>query len=525
MHNKNIWVIIATFWLISLFSFAQIHNLPIKTVNGVEYYVYQVKKGEGFYRLGKNFETTEAVIRNLNPQIGESLQEGTEILIPVNKAKKVNPEFILHTVEKKQTIFGICRIYSISQEQLLEHNPHLANNTVKEGEVLKIPVRKAEPAATAENTEPKTNTNNVSKAIIAIPEDSQSTNNQTTTVIPKPFRRPDTLKIAFLLPFMLDQKSDPSDSRFTEFYAGALIAIRNAKNQGISFDIYSYDTEKTDVKLMEILRQNALEKMDLIVGPVYSSQVSVMGDFARMNRVKTLIPFTSRVIDLDINPYIFQFNPSQDVEIHKLQEILHGDAANLNIIFGDIPNVSNLDDGMVLTQSLKNFLAKNRIPYHSILFGEGYLANLTQALSKTKENVLFLNTNRINQAGVYMKDLIPLSASHEFKIYEPYAWRSSKIEKPRSFYLSFFKDEFPEKEYQDYLTAFFELYNWLPNNDFPRYDLLGYDLMNYFINTIITTEVNGRHLFPVHEGIQSDIQFEKTTERGGYINKQLYHFE
>ena len=139
--------------------------------------------------------------------------------------------------------------------------------------------------------------------------------------------------------------------------------------------------------------------------------------------------------------------------------------------------------------------------------------------------MLFLNTNRINQAGVYMKDLIPLSASHEFKIYEPYAWRSSKIEKPRSFYLSFFKDEFPEKEYQDYLTAFFELYNWLPNNDFPRYDLLGYDLMNYFINTIITTEVNGRHLFPVHEGIQSDIQFEKTTERGGYINKQLYHFE
>jgi LysM repeat protein len=522
MHNKNFLVIIATFWLISLYSAAQIHNLPIKTVNGIECYVYRVQKGEGFYRIGKNFETTEAVIRSLNPQIGESLQEGTELFIPVNKSAKNNPGFILHTVEKRQTIFGICKIYEISQEQLLELNPHLANNTVREGEILKIPIKKEETVADIQKTD---NRPALKPEIKEAVSESTARTNQATTVLPKPTRRPDTLKIAFLLPFMLDQKADPSDSRFTEFYAGALIAIRDAKNKGMSFEIYSYDTEKTDVKLMEVLRQNPLDKMDLIIGPVYSSQVSVIGDFARMNRIKTLIPFTSRVIDLDTNPYIFQFNPSQEVEIRKLQEILQGDAANLNIIFADIPNVSSLDDGMVLTQSLKNFLAKNRIQYHSILFGDGYQANLQQVLSKTKENVLFFNTNRVNQAGVYMKDLIPLSASHEFKIYEPYAWRSSKIEKPRSFYLSFFRDEFPEKEYQDYLTSFFELYNWIPNNDFPRYDLLGYDLLSYFINTIVTTEVNGRQLFPVHEGIQSDIQFEKATERGGYINKQLYHFE
>lgn len=523
MHNKNILVIIATFWLISFYSIAQIHNLPVKTVNGVECYVYRVQKGEGFYRLGKNFETTEAVIRSLNPQIAESLQDGMEIFIPVNKSAKENPAHILHTVEKKQTIFGICKIYNINQEQLLELNPHLANNTVREGEILKIPVVKTDNTVV---TVPKTETRPEVKPEIRDAISSTNTGtSQSATVLPKPTRRPDTLKIAFLLPFMLDQKADPSDSRFTEFYAGALLAIRDAKNKGISFEIYSFDTEKTDIKLMEVLRQNELNKMDLIVGPVYSSQVSVIGDFARLNKVKTLIPFSSRVIDLDTNPYIFQFNPSQDVEIRKLQEILQGDAANLNIIFADIPNVSSLDDGMVLTQSLKNFLAKNRIPYHSIFFGEGYQANLNQALSKTRENVLFFNTNRINQAGVYMKDLIPLSASHEFKIYEPYAWRSSKVEKPRSFYLSFFRDEFPEQQYQDYLTSFFELYNWLPNNDFPRYDLLGYDLLSYFINTIITTEINGRQLFPVHEGIQSDIQFEKATERGGYINKQLYHFE
>ena len=514
-HPRLISLIIFLALNLIVFSIkAQIHNWPVEQINGVDCYVYTVQKSEGFFRISRNFETTEAIIRSFNPTIGDTLHEGMKIYIPVNQSAKENPNIILHTVEKRQTIFGICRLYNITEAMLIEMNPHLVNNSIREGEILKIPI----PQQVQSAIENKTSQTDTTKRSIA---------NIVNTTIPRRAtnNNQDTLRIAYLLPFLLDQRTEPSDSRFIEFYAGSLVAMREAKNRGMNFEIFNYDTEKSDVKLMEVLQKNDLGKMDLIIGPAYASQVSVIGDYARIHQVKTLIPFTSRVLDLDINPFLFQFNPNQDVEIHKLQEILSLDAANINIIFADIPNVSNLDEGIILSQSLKNFLSKTRIPYHTVLMEDGYGRNLRQVLHSSKENILIFNTNRINQASVYLRELTQLTAGFEFKIYEPYSWRSSRIEKPKSFYLSFFRDEFPQEAYDDYMRRFGELFAWTPTHEFPRFDLLGYDLTNYFLNTILTKEVSVRQLFPVHEGIQSDIQFEKSTERGGYINKQLYHYE
>lgn len=497
---------------------SQVHNLPTKKVNGAECYIYTVQKSEGFYRVGKNFNTSEAVIRNFNPQIGDNLQEGMVIYLPVNSSHNSDITYINHTVEKGQTIFGISRMYNLSEEKLIALNPHLQNNTMREGEIIKVPVEKQQVTATVV-AETKKNIKD-STAVVTPKEKPQSVSSKIKVI-----KKQDTLKIAFLLPFMLDQKPDNLTSRFIEFYSGALIAIQEAKEKGMNFEIFSYDTEKSDVKLMEILQSNIIPKVDLLVGPAYPGQVSVIGDYSRMNKQKTLIPFTSKVLDIDVNPYIFQFNPSQNVEINKLQEILKFESSNSNIIFADVLNVGTYDDGIVLTQSLKNFLSKNRIPYQTVLFDENHMKNLTQVLSNTKENILFFNTNRINQVSVYFKDLIPISETNDFKIYEPYSWRSVKMDKPRSFYLSFFRDEFPEEAYLKYQHNFSSYFNWTPINEFPRYDLLGYDLMKYFIDTILTTEVSTRQLYPVYEGIQSDMQFEKATDRGGYVNKQLYHYE
>jgi len=396
-------------------------------------------------------------------------------------------------------------------------NPHLANGSIRHGEILKIPNSTPNQSVTAQNNIPSTNNNSNNTAVA----------NTASTNVPRDIStlRNDTLRIAFLLPFMIEQRAEPSDSRFIEFYAGSMVAIREAKNRGMNFEIFSFDTEKSDVKMMEILQNNDLKKMDLIIGPAFASQVPVIGDFARLNQVKTLIPFTSRVLDLEINPFLFQFNPNQNIEIQKLKEILTIDAANINVIFADIPNLSNLDEGIILSQSLKNHLSNLRIPYQTIRLDEGYGRNLRSTLNNSKENILIFNTNRINQASVYLRELIQITAGFDFKIYEPYAWRLSKLERPRSFYLSFFRDEFPREAYDRYKQRFAELFNWTPLNEFPRFDLLGYDLTNYFLNSILNIPINDRHFFPFHEGIQSDIQFERSSDRGGFINKQLYHYE
>ena len=148
-----------------------------------------------------------------------------------------------------------------------------------------------------------------------------------------------------MLPFLLDQSQDAVDRRFIEFYAGALAAIDQGKQEGISFNIYTFDTEKSDIKIMEVLKDSLPWNIDLIIGPAYSNQISIVSDYARNNKIKTLIPFSSRIYDIESNPYIYQFNPGQEIELQKILEILRTEGAQNHIVFAELPQVSANDDG------------------------------------------------------------------------------------------------------------------------------------------------------------------------------------
>lgn len=495
-------------------------NYPLKKVNGIECYVYTVKTSEGFYRIGKNFNTTEAVIKSFNPQVKEGLKAGMEIYIPVKSSPTSGISYIEHVVEKKQTIFRIRKTYKISEEELLEHNPQIKDRPLRVGEILRIPVKKEKEDDT-QKTKNNDKSNNSDK------KQNTETHKGTNSFIEIfQSQKADTLHIAFLLPFMLEQKAELTDNRFVEFYAGALVAIQKAKQLGTNFIIYTFDVEKSDIKLMEILQDSAFRRIDLIVGPAYSNQVSIIGDFARMHKIKTLVPFTSKIYDLETNPYIYQFNPGSDIELIKLQEIIKAKKNSSNIIFADIPNVnSSNDDGFILSGQLKEYMRDNKLSYQTIIFDQEYLQNLQDAIHPTAENILIFNTARLNNLNSYFKNINALSDSTNLTIYEPYSWRASKIKKPKSFYLSVFKNDFPASAYGAYTKEFEHLFDWSASSESPRYDLLGYDLLNYFIQFVLKKDQNLPASYVLHEGIQSDLKFERSTARGGFINKTLTQFE
>jgi LysM repeat protein len=501
------------------FIFSQELNYPLKKVNGVECYIYTVQQAEGFYRIGKNFNTTEAVIKSFNPQITDGLKVGMQIFIPVKPSATPGISYVEHVVEKKQTIFRIRRLYKITEDELLEHNPQIKDRSIQVGEVLRIPVKNEEDESIQKNK-------NGNKAT-----DTEKKHNKETQKDTNGFhdmfrpQKSDTLDIAFLLPFMLEQKPELSDSRFVEFYAGALIAIQKAKAQGINFNIYAFDVEKSDLKLMEILQDTIFKKIDLIVGPAYSNQVSIIGDFARMQKIKTLIPFSSKIFDIAINPYLYQFNPGQDVELKILQEIIQKKNNRSNFIFAEIPSISGNDDGLLLSGQLKDYMQMNNMGFNTVLFNQEYAENLREAIRPSVENILIFNTSRLSNLNAYMRHLNVLTDSFQIKIYEPYAWRSSKTKRPDSFYLSVFKNKFSDTSYDAYMTQFGNLFDWLPSSELPRYDLLGYDLLNYFISHIISNKQETLLSYPINEGIQSDLKFERSSVKSGFINNTLNQYE
>lgn len=524
-HQSFLIVLFAAFMFQSCLLFAQTPSYPVKNVNGVECIVYKVQPAEGFYRISKNFNTTEAEIRAINPQITDGLKVGMEIYIPVKKEHKTDKNYIEHIVEKKQTIFRIRKMYNITEEELIAMNPHLKQNSLRTGEILKIPLpEKQTTSVDAKKEESKSaatqNNNQVEKK-----ETIEHKQDKKVTIDNIRLKKPDNLNIAFLLPFMLDQKQDASDKRFIEFYTGALIAIKQAKEEGTNFRIHTFDTEKSDLKIMEILQDSNLTTMDLIVGPAFSNQISVIGDFARMHRVKTLIPFSSKIIDIETNPYLYQFNPGQDTELKKLQEIIQYEGNKTNFIFAELNNTSPNDDNFALLRSLKQLMQSENLSFKTVYLHPDSLHHIRQALNPLRENIVFFNTGRINNLSVYLSELKRLSASVNLKIYEPFSWRNSKLEKPRSFYLSVFKNEYPETAYEQYTNEFSSLFDWTPSSELPRYDLLGYDLMRYFIREILTTKDSPAEGYPMREGIQSNLKFEKAAATGGYINRLINHYE
>lgn len=523
-HQSFLIVLFTAFMFQSCLLFAQTPSYPVKNVNGVECIVYKVQPAEGFYRISKNFNTTEAEIRAINPQITDGLKAGMEIYIPLQQKAKAQKDYIEHQVEKKQTIFRIRKMYNITEEALIEMNPHLKDNKLRTGEILKIPLPKKE--ITSEDVNLKEvelptaqNTNYQGKKESADQMQRKESIDNIRTKTPK------NLNIAFLLPFMLDQKQEASDKRFIEFYTGALIAIKQAKENGTNFNIHTFDAEKSDLKIMEILQDSNLTTMDLIVGPAFSNQISVIGDFARMNKVKTLIPFSSKIIDIETNPYLYQFNPGQDTELKKLQEIIQYEGTKTNFIFAELSHISPNDDNFVLFRSLKQLMQSGDLSYKTVYLNPDSLQHIRQALNPLKENIVFFNTGRISNLSVYLSELKRLSASVNLKIYEPFSWRNSKLEKPRSFYLSVFKNEYPESAYEKYTNEFSSLFDWTPSSELPRYDLLGYDLMQYFIREVLTTKNSPAESYPTREGIQSNLRFEKVTATGGYINRLINHYE
>lgn len=123
-------------------------NLPTKEINGKSYYYYEVQPKETIYSLCKQLGVTKDEIVKYNPAVADGLRANQMLYFPVAAYNKDAATTVvterhetLHSVSRGETIYGICKSYGITSQQLFELNPDAANG-LKEGMTLKIPVIK-----------------------------------------------------------------------------------------------------------------------------------------------------------------------------------------------------------------------------------------------------------------------------------------------------------------------------------------------------------------------------------------------
>ena len=330
------------------------HTLP-ENKDTTKFFHHALLQGETLFSLSRRYNVTLEQIEKANPGISPSnLSIGQIVFIPKPpKPTETVQEthYETHRVRRRETIYGISRMYGISEEELKRHNPELYESDLKIWQLLKIPVKvTGEPKSLVE----KTDTTEVA------PVDSVFTDfYEFYEELEGPdFRR--RINIAYLIPFNFqkdfsDSLSDkgidivtpemsgsqssqntgsmsrPGSIPFLEFMEGSFLALDSMKKAGASLNVKVFDTRRSPAEVRRIIASGELDRMDLIIGPFFPYNVDIAAGFSSSRRIPLIVPFHDSDTLLSVNPYVFQMLPSSFTEMEALAESVIKDP-NANIV-------------------------------------------------------------------------------------------------------------------------------------------------------------------------------------------------
>ena len=281
--------------------------------------IHEVQPKETFYGIARKYGTTIAELKKLNPDLEGELKIGTKLTIPdteqvTDSATIEEDRFDFYEVQSKEGFYRLKVKLGLTEEQIIALNPY-AKDGLKEGMILKIPKEASESAAL--------NTNKI---------DLEDHIVNTTTK-----------KVALLLPFMLKNVEGDSIGSQEEllkrnrtlrialdFYSGVLMATEFAKDKGISTVLNVFDTEGNSKKVSSILSENDFSKMDAVIGPLLSKNVSQAADILKGNDIPVFSPLSNRNIKLTSN--LFQTLPNNELLKKGMIRYLKDNCTGKNVI-------------------------------------------------------------------------------------------------------------------------------------------------------------------------------------------------
>lgn len=137
-------LLIGLFFLISSIQncSAQIERYTL--FNGKRYLIHVVEKGNTMYSISRKYDVDVKSILDANPYAKEGIKFGQELRIPLFKAatqaiKDTEEDgFIMHTVRRKETLFSLSQAYDIPISDIERFNPEIKKG-IHVNDVIKIP--------------------------------------------------------------------------------------------------------------------------------------------------------------------------------------------------------------------------------------------------------------------------------------------------------------------------------------------------------------------------------------------------
>ncbi|WP_341215496.1 LysM peptidoglycan-binding domain-containing protein [uncultured Wocania sp.] len=482
---------------------------------------YLVQPKEGKWRIAYKFGISVKELEELNPEMGDVLKDGQEIIVPNiedDKEREVDEKYSYYKVLPKEGFYRLKLKLGLEQAELEALNPGLAESGLKVGMILKIPFNEA----------------------ISI-EESNSINLADSIV---DFN---TKRIAIMLPFRLNRvdfgtvddakKSivkDPYLDVSLDFYSGVLLAVDSLKTLGVSLKVDVYDTKNEVGEVSKIIDENDFETVNAVIGPLteYTFE-KVASELRRYNVPVVSLNITDLKL-LDLYDNIFQSRPPNDKLKSTLVNYVKADTLVNNIIVISDSKHTNVSNDLKRefnhakqihskkdkkTGEDKFYVTKQEIedalkPGKNIVFFEtkdsGFVSSVTSILASsikeedesTKTEALDITLVTTNMNNAFTGDGV--SNEHLSKLQFLYATTSKS---------------YNETDNNPFVKRYEKLYNTTPNSAAVK----GFDLTMDVVLRIVTSEdlymsVNNA---PLTEYVENKFAYKKKLF-GGYYNDTAY---
>ncbi len=494
---------------------------------------HKVKSGETLYGISRKYETTVDVLISLNPELeGTNLQKGQCIQVPHSDNPEAatppaittpNPfssdtiekpdgsvewfEFtfsdstVRHIVMKHETMYGISRRFMISVEEIMKVNG-LSSDSVKEGQVLIIPLKQER----AERVE-----------VRSVPSSYDSNGSGPVEFEPK-----DEYKIAMLIPFHLD--AGPQYSKYvselaTQFYMGACMALDSLERKGLKADIHIFDTRNDSARVVSLINDTSFLSMDLIIGPFFESNVKIVAEFCKANRIRMVCPTAMPDEVPEGNRLVFAAVPSNERLFRLLARHMVQNNSKDQIVLVK----PKLESEMPLYQAFKKaYEAAAREAVTAAPLKESTMSEFTGHVRRGIQNRFVMPTNDRRTALDFMNRMnkhAGRSSTLPISVYGTKSWMNfSEI---NAMYLDRYNFRYASSNFADYysdpMIHLNKQHRTRYKTDLSKMAVHGYDVMMHFCSDFFLKKKSCL--------MMSKFDMKQLDEKSGYVNKSLYVLE
>ena len=538
-------------------------NVPEKDRNEADFIYHALKPGETIYSLSRSFGVSENEILQSNQGIDiNKLSVGTELAIPKRRfmASQQNfdeqeKKYIYHKVVQGETLTSIARQYGLSLRQLRKENKDIRFPQV--GDFVKIPAEYAPeskvpqvikvdsaPAAVEEIAPPLKIERSGFTAVrdlkgkmdIAVllpfylPENSNRTEIDSSIVV----KGKRTYKV--------NQVSDdwiyPGSIDFLEMYNGILLAADTLRTLGLNITLHTFDIDSTTDEVTQLISSGKLSDMDLIIGPVYSRNLSLVSAYAGKYGIPVVspVPLVNNSA-LHRNPTLFMADASLEVAQRALAKEISQYYDN-NIIFVHADTLG-VDEDVKRFKSLIFNELTNRLPYEDIkfkefrfysrsMFNNDSINRLSHTLSDQSKNLVVIASEDPPVISEVIDNISSLTKRYDIKVLGyPVIRELDRIDQKQLFDLNMlvyspFWLDYSRKMVKQFNQCFRQKFHTEPQE--KSFAWQGFDIAYYFISGIA---MNGKSFlshpeYHYPELLESDFDFRRSGSNDGFENQKLF---